>query len=145
MTNDKLFPLYDNELVLRLHNAKNLRDTRRMLGKFREYLNRFSPSPELAKGFLVQYVDKKPRTLYRYSMMIKMFMKWYGEPIDDYKVKVPKTLPGYTEDDDIDKLLQSIENKKTHTGCIVRDSLLVELALKTGMRRSELANLAVNF
>ena len=143
LTNDSLFPLYDNELLLRLHNAKNLRDTRRMLGLFKEYLNGYPPSPELAKGFLAQYSDKKARTLYRYSQMIKMFMAWYGEPIDDFKVKIPKTLPQYTEDKDIEKLFQAIENKRSHKGCIVRDTLIVELALKTGMRRSELANLAV--
>jgi len=51
-------------------------------------------------------------------------------------------LPPYAEDSDIDKLIGAIENKKTPRGCIVRDLLLVELALKTGiMRRDELANL----
>jgi integrase/recombinase XerD len=106
-----------------------------------EHLNGYPPSPELAKGFLSQYINRKPRTLARYAKMIKAFMKWYGEPIDDFKVKVPKTLPPYTEDSDIEKLLKAIENKKTHKGCIAQDSLLVALALKTGMRRGELANL----
>jgi len=73
--------------------------------------------------------------------MIKSFMKWYGEPMDNFKVKVPKNLPPYTEDSDIEKLFAAVESKKTHKGCIVRDSLLVQLALKTGMRRAELANL----
>ncbi len=68
-------------------------------------------------------------------------MKWYGEPLDDFKVKVPKTLPPYTSDSEIEKLFSAIEGKRSHKGCIVRDRLLVELALKTGMRRSELANL----
>ena len=70
-------------------------------------------------------------------------MKWYGEPMNDFKVRVPKTLPPYTKDSDVEKLFDAIENKATHRGCIIRDSLLVALALKTGMRRSELANLAV--
>ena len=108
---------------------------------FKKYLNNYPPSPELAKGFLAQYSNKKARTLYRYAQMIKAFMKWYGEPIDDLKVRIPKTLPQYTEDNDIEKLFGAIENKRSHKGCIVRDLLLVELALKTGMRRSELANL----
>ena len=64
-------------------------------------------------------------------------MKWYGEPMDDFKVKVPKSLPPYTEDQDIEKLLSAIGNKKTHKGYIVRDSLMTEPALKTGMRRGE--------
>ncbi len=140
-TNEELFQLYDSDLVLRLHNAKNLSDTNKILARFQKYLNGYPPSPELAKGFLAQYADRKPRTLYRYAQMIRVFMKWYGEPMDDLKVKVPKTLPPYTEDSDIEKLFAAIENKKTHKGCIVRDSLLTALALKSGMRRGELANL----
>ena len=125
MTNEELFKLYDSDLVLRLHNAKNLSDTRKVLDRFKEYLNGYPPSPELAKGFLAQYADRKPRTLYRYAQMIRLFMKWYGEPMNDFKVKVPKTLPPYTKDSEVEKLIAVIENKKSHKGCIVRDSLLV--------------------
>ena len=71
-------------------------------------------------------------------------MKWYDEPMDDPKVKIPKTLPPYTKDSEIDGLFNAIENKRSHKGCIVRDSLLVGLALKTGLRRSELGNLEDN-
>ncbi|MFC1938284.1 tyrosine-type recombinase/integrase [Chloroflexota bacterium] len=141
LTNEALFELYDSDLVLRLHNAKNLSDTRTMLGKFKEYLGSFPPSPEIAKGFLSQYADRKPRTLYRYAQMIRIFMKWYGEPMDDFKVRVGKQLPPFTPDSEVERLFTAIENKKTHKGCIVRDSLLTSVALKTGMRRSELANL----
>ena len=141
--NDELFELYDSDIVLRLHNAKNLSDTRKILARFKLYLNQFPPSPEIAKAFLAPFANRKPRTLYRYAQMIKAFMKWYGEPMDDFKVKIPKSLPPYTDDQDIEKLFKAIENKKTHKGCIVRDILMIELALRTGMRRSELANLAV--
>jgi len=143
MNNEKLFQLYDSDLVLRLHSAKNLSDTRKFLARFNQHLNNYPPSPELAKSFLAQYADRKPRTLYRYAQMLRMFMKWYGEPMDDLRIKIPKSLPPYTEDTQIEKLLHAIETKKTHKGTIVRDILLVELALKTGMRRGELANLEV--
>jgi site-specific recombinase XerD len=141
LTNDELFTLYDSDLVLRLRNAKNLSDTRRMLARFQKYLNGYPPSPELARSFLAQFTNRKPRTLYRYTQMIRVFMKWYGEPLNDLIVKVPKSLPSYTKDSDVEKLFDAVENKKTHKGCIVRDALLIELALKTGLRRSELANL----
>ena len=141
LDNDNLFKLYDSDLVLRLRNAKNLSDTRKMLTRFKEYLNGNPPSPELTKAFLSQFANRKPHTLYRYAQMIRVFMKWYGEPMDDFKIKVPKSMPPYTENSDIEKLFSAIQNKKTHKGCITRDSLLVALALKTGMRRSELANL----
>jgi len=52
MTNNELFQLYDSDLVLRLRNAKNLSDTRKILTKFKQYLSGFPLSPELAKGFL---------------------------------------------------------------------------------------------
>lgn len=51
LTNEELFRLYDNELVLRLRAPKNLSDTRKFLGKFRGYLGGYPPLPELAKAF----------------------------------------------------------------------------------------------
>ena len=141
MNNGDLFQLYDSDLVLRLHNAKNLADTRKILTGFKECLGDYPPSPELVKSFLAQYTNRKPRTLYRYAQMLRVFMKWYGEPMEDFKIKVPKSLPPYTEDAEIERLYHVIENKKTHKSTIIRDSLMVELALKSGLRRGELANL----
>jgi len=43
------------------------------------------------------------RTLYRYAQMIKDFMECYGEPIDDLKIRVPKSIPKYTEDESVSK------------------------------------------
>jgi len=123
MTNDELFKQYDNDLLLRLRNTKNLSDTRKTLAHFREYLGQYPPSPELAKSFLAQFVNRKPRTLYRYVQMIKMFMKWYGEPLNDFKVRIPKSLPPYTEDSEIEQLLEVATNKKTHKKTIVCDVL----------------------
>jgi len=112
MNNNELSQLYDSDLILRLHNVKNLNDTRKILTKFKQYLNGFSPSPGLAKGFLAQYSDRKPRMLYRYAQMLRVFMKWYGEPICDLKVNIPKTLPPYIKDSEIEKLFSAIENYK---------------------------------
>ncbi len=71
MSNDELFQLYDKGLILRLRNAKNLTDTRKILARFRDHLGDYPPSAELAKSFLSRYVDKKPRTLYRYAQMVR--------------------------------------------------------------------------
>ncbi len=141
MTNDQLFTLYESELMLRVRNARNLTYTKQVLARFKDYIGDYPPSPQLAKGFLAQFADRKARTFYSYAQMMKSFMKWYGEPMNDLKVKVPHSIPSYTEDGDIGKLLSAIENKKTHKACIVRDLLLAELALNTGLRRGELANL----
>ncbi len=56
---------------------------------------------------------------------------------------MPKRLPQYVEDDQIEKLFSAIRGKKSHKCSIERDLLIVELYLKTGMRRSELAGLKV--
>jgi integrase/recombinase XerD len=140
-SNDELFTLYDADLLLRVRNARNLNNERQLLAKFQQYLNGERPSAELAKVFLSYYAGRKPATLARYAATIKSFMKWYGEPIDNFRVRVPKTLPPYTEDSDVDKLRQAISDKKTHRGKIIRDRLLVDLGLDTGMRRGELADL----
>ena len=60
MNNEDLFQLYDSDLVLRLHNAKNLADTRKILTRFKECLGDCPSSPELVKSFLAQYTDRKP-------------------------------------------------------------------------------------
>jgi integrase len=125
MTNDELFRLYDSDLLLRLHNAKNLSDTRKTLVRFKDHLGEYPPSPELAKSFLAQYVNRKPRTLYRYAQMLKMFMKWYGESLNDFRVKVPKSLPRYTENEEIDRLFEVVENKQTYKKNVIRDHLIL--------------------
>ncbi len=48
MGNDDLFKLYNSDLLLRLHNVKNLSDTRKTLARFKEYLGEYPYSPELA-------------------------------------------------------------------------------------------------
>jgi integrase len=143
LPNTELIRLYDSELVLSLNNPKNLRDTRNILSRFIDSLGAYPPSPELAKNILAQYSNRKAPTLYRYAQMIKSFMKWYGEPIDDVKIKVPKTLPPYIEDKDVEKILAIIPEKRSHKGCIERDQLMVLLDWRSGLRRAELANLLV--
>ena len=139
--NDELFRLYTDDLTLRLHNEKNLRDTATLLGHFQDHLIGERPSRDAAKAFLTRYAKRKARTLYRYTQAIKAFMNWYGEPLEDVRVRVPRSLPPYTEDDDIEKLLAAIGRKQSHKGSIERDRLLVKVAWRTGMRRGELANL----
>jgi len=62
----------------------------------------------------------------------------------DIRVRLPRTLPPYTEDADINALLQAIETKATHKRTVARDSLLIHLAMNTGLRRTELSNLRVS-
>ncbi|MFC1982930.1 tyrosine-type recombinase/integrase [Chloroflexota bacterium] len=143
MFNDELFLKYQTELRLKIHNPINLKNDIKLLVKFREFLGDSRPSQSLAKEFISGYHHRSLSTQARYLATIKGFMRWYGEPIDEVKIKVPRRLPQYVEDDQIEKLLSSIKDKKSHKRNIERDLLIVELYLKTGMRRSELAELKV--
>ena len=143
MSNDELFLKYHPELRLRIHNEINLKNDIVLLDKFREFLGDSRPSPSLAREFISGYHQRSLSTQARYTATIKGFMRWYGEPIDDVKIKVPKHLPQYVEDSQIEKLLSTIRNKRSHKHSVERDLLIVELYLKTGMRRSELARLKV--
>jgi len=143
MSNDELFLKYHPELRLRIHNEVNLKNDIVLLDKFREFLGNSRPSPSLAREFISGYHQRSLSTQARYTATIKGFMRWYGEPIDDLKIKVPKHLPQYVEDSQIEKLLSAIRNKRSHKHSVERDLLIVGLYLKTGMRRNELAGLKV--
>ncbi|MFC1944119.1 tyrosine-type recombinase/integrase, partial [Chloroflexota bacterium] len=117
------------------------------LSKIREflltYLSRFKTvSPETAKQLLASYADRKPNTRARYATYLRGFLNYVGMPFN-LKVKVPKQLPPFVSLNDIEKLVETIKAKETHKVCLFRDLVLIETACKTGLRRSELANLRV--
>jgi hypothetical protein len=91
LPNDELFRRYNPEIALRLAAPRNLHDTRKMLERFKTFLGGFPPSASLAKAFLAQYNDSAPCTIYRYAMMTKPFMRWHGDPIDDIRIKIPRS------------------------------------------------------
>jgi site-specific recombinase XerD len=140
LPNDQVFSLYDSDLVLRIRNEKNLKSIRQFLAHFKAFLNDQPPSEARAKAFLALYKNRKPHTWYNYVGEIKRFMAWYDEP-PKLKAKLPVTLPIYHEDNDIEALFNAARAKKTHKKKIPRDELLIELAVKSGLRRSELSNL----
>lgn len=137
--NTDLFRLYDDNLVLRINNEKNLRDTRNKLAEFQEYLGELPPTIEATKSFLARFTHLKPRSRYRYTQMIQTFMTWYGQPLTEVTVKIPKDLPTYIEDKDIEKLLAVVDTKRSHMDTVERDRLLIKTAWRTGLRREELA------
>lgn len=142
LINKDLFALYDSELICRHRSAKGLYEDRRILKHFAEFLGQFPPMPALGKQFLSQFANRKTATLARYVAVLKPFFKWYGEELD-MKVKLPRQLPPYIEEADINALIKAIETKATHKRLAHRDCLLIHLAVNTGLRRTELANLRV--
>ena len=141
-TNNELFTLYEGELTFHHRSARGIHEAKRVLNHFHNYLGEFPPTPEIAKSFLSTFKDRKPTTIARYSAILKVFFKWYGEELD-INIRVPKILPSYVEKADIEKLLEAMRAKRSHKNTIDRDILLVDLAIHTGLRRSELANLRV--
>ncbi|MCL0036467.1 site-specific integrase [Dehalococcoidia bacterium] len=140
--NRELFDLWRNELAFRYRSDKALKEAYRVITAFESYLGGYPPSIELAKSYLSQFLNRKPATLARYSVLVGQFMKWYGDPLD-IKIKEPKSLPQTVDTSDVDKIEDAMSSRKTHKKKIERDVLLVETARLTGLRRSELANLKI--
>jgi site-specific recombinase XerD len=69
-------------------------------------------------------------------------MTWLGAGLN-YKPKPPDNKPAYHTSEQVNALIQATKLKKTHKKLSRRDALIIELAITTGMRRSELANLLV--
>ena len=117
------------------------------VNKVREFLERYVEevrelTPASAISYLSRYARHKPTTRARYTTYLKGFFNFLGIHLE-LRVKVPKSLPPFIAAEDIEKLRTSLLNKKTHKGCGFRDLTLVDTAAKTGLRRSELANLRV--
>jgi integrase len=140
--NEQLFNEYYN-LITNTHTAKSLYEAKRLLEQLRHFLGEFPPTIKLAVHFLSQFSDRKPNTRARYAHVIAAFFRWYNGEKLPIKIRVPKILPQYVPGEDIDRLIDSIKNKKSHKKTIKRDVLLIETARMTGLRRGELANLRV--
>jgi len=74
--------------------------------------------------------------------MLSQFFKWYGEELGR-KVKLPQSLPPYTEGADVDKLIETSQARRTHKGKATRDRLMIRIMDLGGLRRMEVANLEV--
>jgi len=141
-SNSELFQLYAGELTVRHRSAAALKESKRLMGHFEDFLGLNSPTAELATSFLARFGALTSNTIYRYHAIINGFMTWYGERLET-KVKVPKTLQEYIEDGDVDKLKDALRQNKSHKGVIERNLLLVEIMSDSGLRRAEVASLEI--
>ncbi|MFC1950982.1 tyrosine-type recombinase/integrase [Chloroflexota bacterium] len=142
-SNEELFELYRDNLVFRWNSDHTLKEARRIITRFEDYLAGRQPSEELAKRYLAQFTTLQNTTAYRYVAIIGQFMKWYGEPLD-IKVKVPKPLPQTVDPKDVDAIIEAMWGRDTRRDLIERDVLVVDTLRLTGLRRSEAANLKVS-
>ncbi len=131
---------YLTELGIRGLSVNYIGDVRELLSRYVSTVGEVSP--ETAIEFLSRYSDRSQNTKARYCTIIRGFLNFQGIPFD-LRVKVPRQLPPFISQEEIDKLLDAIRAKRSHKGCLIRDLTLVETACKTGLRRTELANLRV--
>lgn len=146
LPNEKVFGLYYEGLPLKHKSDKGVYDDHRILEGFREAIGEFPPSADLGVQFMARYARHSSATQYRYYAALKGFSEWYGDPLPRPKqvgIKLPQSLPSYTEDKAIAGLLEGIRGRRTHKTKIERDSLIVLLGSETGLRRAEIANLKV--
>ena len=99
-------------------------------------------TPDTAIEYLSRYSHITQNSRARYASYLKCFLRYLGHELD-IKIKRPFLLPQRVYDNDINKLKETIKNHRTHKSSTRRDLLLVETAMNTGLRRAELANLAV--
>jgi integrase/recombinase XerD len=142
-SNEELFTLYEAEIFLKNRNIDARKEYTRILSHFKDYLGAFPPSAELAKHYLSTFANLKTTTLYKYAAVVKGFMKWYGEPLDDIKIRVPSPLPDYITSESTDKVKEAMLGVKSHKKKSVRNILILDFATQTGLRCAELSDLKV--
>ena len=99
-------------------------------------------SPRSAKKYLCRSNHLRTNSRIRYAGYLKGFLNHFGMGFD-LKIKRPRILPELVSAEDIARLKDAIRGHRTHKASTVRDLLLIDTAIKTGMRRAELANLKV--
>ena len=137
-----------NEYLKRMQNQgmseEHISKSAAYLGRYCDWLatNSATTNAESAEKYLSKSNHTKPNTRAKYATYLKAFLKYLDIPFD-LTVKVPKPLPEYVEGSEIEKIVEWIKNRKTYRDTIDADLTLIETAMKTGMRRSEMGNLKV--
>ena len=137
-TNSQLFGEYF-DLVRVSKSPKWHYETQRILNQFAEFIGEFPPTIELCTRFFQRYSNLKQRTRARYYYVFVGFFNWYSGEKLPFKIKAPKPVPEKVADEDYNKLIEAIKEKKSHKKIIERDLLLIETYYHTGLRRSELS------
>jgi site-specific recombinase XerD len=114
-------------------------ETRRLLNQFREFIGEYPPTIELFTRFFQRYSKLALSTRARYYYVFSAFFDWHSGQKLPFKIKAPKPLPQHVPDEDVEKLLTAMRERKSHKKLVERDIMLVETFNNTGLRRSELS------
>ena len=136
----------------KLHNYIQYLTTRALSDSYitenKKYLTGFvntidQISPETAYLYLSRSNHLSVNSRIRYAGYLKGFLNFLG--IDfNISMKRPKLLPNIITEEHIEALKQTIKEHRTHKYSVYRDLALINTAIKTGLRRAELANLKVS-
>jgi site-specific recombinase XerD len=137
-TNNQAFAEYF-DLIASSKSKKWDYETRRILGQFREFIGEYPPTVELFTRFFQRYSKLALSTRARYYYVFSAFFDWYSGQKLPFKIKAPKPLPQHVPDEDVEKLLTAMRERKSHKKLVERDIVLVETFNNTGLRRSELS------
>jgi len=134
---------YRQELELKCLNPSSIAKYKQQLTLFCDWLGQREPSVELAKSFLTElrisgYSNASIRSYYA---AIKPFLKWLKIEFK-LKLKKERRLPRYHAKSELDRLIQTIADRKdSWAKNAERDILIVRVLAFTGIRRSELLSL----
>ncbi len=120
-----------------------LTHTRVFLERYRDYLAGRPPDKDTALVFLQRFRERAAGTRATYVAYLSAFFTFLGDGPLPLHLKPPRTLPPLVTREDLERLVATMEARATHKATIERDTLLVATAAATGLRRSELARLAV--
>jgi integrase/recombinase XerD len=104
--------------------------------------NTVTTSPESAEKYLSKSNHLKLNSRKRYADYLRKFLEFHGMTFD-IKIKRPHILPEIVNEADIEKLKDAITKASSWKISVTTHLALIETAVKTGMRRAELADLRV--
>ena len=99
-------------------------------------------SPESAEKYLSQSNHLKLNTRKRYADYLRKYLEFHGMNFG-IKIKRPHILPEIVNEADIERLKDAISKASSWKKSVSTHLALIETAVKTGMRRAELADLRV--
>jgi len=141
--NDQVFSEY-LDIVSASKSHKWYLETKRLLSEFHLEIGAYPPSVELFTRFFKRYAKLSASTRSRYYFVFSAFFRWYNGQTIPFKIKVPKLVPQSPSDDDIARIEQAMQGKRTHKKLLKRDLVLIKTNRHTGLRRAELSDLIVS-
>jgi len=134
MDSEKLLEEFKKEMILKGYSENTINSYSYTIQKLLNFLNGKKLTEEGVRDFLFDLREScSNNTLFTYSCQIKAFLFFCQKDFEIPFPKIEKKLPTFLTRGEIQKLFESIDNK--------RDYLIIRILYATGMRVSELVEL----